>query len=107
MTYEWQDDPPTHRQWMDAHNEGYWWIKTTIPSSKEEDGMIFPEFHLYDMVLIYFAPDRAAGLLSEKGRLTFTDNDRHIYCDDLPDGYQNIRWQPVAPHSDYEQTSSS
>lgn len=101
MTQDWRNDPPTYRQWMDAKSDGYWWIKTQITiSESEEDGIVFPEFSLYDIVCITFSPDPEAGLMSRTGRLSFMNGKDRIYCDDLSGRYPNVQWQAVLPHSD-------
>jgi hypothetical protein len=90
----WQKNPPSYDQWLGQDNDGYWWIKTTIP--KDDD---FPEFCLYDIVCILFEPDRADGLGKRKGRLVFQYQGRSIYCNDLPSTFQDRQWQPVAPYT--------
>jgi hypothetical protein len=98
-TIEWQDSPPDYKQWMSVKNEGIWWLKITIPSTSEE-GLVFSEFCIYEVVRLYFQPDPDSGFLSRKGKLVFDYSGKSLSCDDLPEYFSHYKWQPVVVHSD-------
>ena len=101
---EWQNNPPTNQEWSDAHNEGYWWIKTTIPSFTEGE-LVFPASDIYDIVRLGLQIDREKDNLWEVvmnkngGRLSFDLHGKHYDCNDLPENF-GAQWQPVVGHSD-------
>jgi len=98
----WSKTPPNHKDWMNANNDGHWWVKFMVSEREEdvdEDGnpIWWPEVWQSEVVQI---TDAITNGLLKSGRLTTQGNIlKRFYLDD-PEATEGLYWQPVAPPLD-------
>jgi len=95
----WRKEPPTYKEWMDAKNHGYWWVKFQIMpaySEKIRDEIVhWDEAWLTEIVTISVSYE--GGLLGgKKPQLHATGTTGLKFDLHDQEKTKGFYWQPVA-----------
>ena len=100
----WRKNPPTHDEWMEAENHGYWWVKFRLMEEEievDEDGNLgrWPEAWYTEIVQVMAAYDDFDDMLDGKGARLSATGGMMLDNLDLSDEEQmkDMYWQPVLP----------
>lgn len=100
----WRKEPPTHEEWIEAENHGYWWVKFRLVEEEievDEEGNLglWPEVWYTEIVQLTSSYENFGDILDGKNARLHAQGTLVVEKFDLDDKEKtkDMYWQPVLP----------